>query len=139
LLLIILSIVLFILEIKITSYGALTMGGIVCMVLGSTMLFDTPGSLVRISWTVIAPAVLFTALFFAFAIGMGIRAQSAAPSGGLDDLVGQTGVVRTDIDPEGTVFIAGEYWQARSEGPIASGRKVEVVDVSGSTVHVRSV
>lgn len=139
LLLIVLGIVLFILEVKITSYGALTMGGIVCMTLGSTMLFDTPGALIRISWTVITPAVLATALFFAFAIGMGIRAQRAAPCGGLDDLVGKKGIARTDIGSDGTVFVAGEYWQARCDGHIPSGEGVEVIGVSGSAVDVRPV
>ena len=136
LLLILLGIVLFILEVKVTSYGLLTVGGIVSMALGSTMLFDTPGHFYRLSWTVIAPAVVATALFFGFAVGMGIKAQRLSPKGGLDDLVGQTGVARTEIGEEGTAFVAGEYWQAFSEGRIESGKPVRVVEIVGSRLKV---
>ncbi len=134
LLLILLGIVLFILEIKVPSYGILTIGGIIALVLGSTMLFDTPGSLVRISWSVIAPTVGVTALFFAFAVGMGIRAQKAAPY--LDDLIGQTGISRTDINADGTVFVAGEYWQACCDGHIESGTRIRILDKDGSRLTV---
>ena len=141
LLLILLSVVLFILEIKVPSYGILTLGGIVSMVLGSTMLFDAPeslpGDVLRISWTVIAPAAAATALFFAFAVGMGIRAQRLRLRSGLDDMVGQRGVARTDIGDEGIVFVMGEYWQAFCDGNIDGGSPVEVVEIAGNRLKVR--
>jgi membrane-bound serine protease (ClpP class) len=137
LLLIILGIILFILEVKVPSYGILTIGGITALVLGSTMLFETPGSLVRISWSVIAPTVAGTALFFIFAVGMGIRAQRASPY--LDDLVGQTGIARTDINADGTVFIAGEYWQAACDGHIDADKHVRVIRIDGPRLTVKQV
>ena len=75
-----------------------------------------------------------TTLFFAFAVGMGIRAQKASPY--LDDLVGQTGVARTDINADGTVFVAGEYWQACCDRHIESGTRVRILGVDGSTLTV---
>ena len=139
LLLILLAIVLFILEIKVPSYGGLTIGGVCALALGSTMLFDTPGNLFRISWTVILPTVVATALFFTFSVGMGIRAQRLRPRGGLDDLIGQTGVARTDIGADGTVFVAGEYWQAVCDGQVRTGQNVRVVKIVGSTLKVEAV
>ena len=138
LLLILLGIVFFVLEVKVPSYGLLTIGGIVSMALGSTMLFDTPDQFLRVSWTVIAPAVGATALFFGFAVGMGIRAQRLNPKGGLDDLVGQIGVARTEIGTEGTAFVVGEYWQASCEGRIESGKPVQVVEIAGNRLKVKS-
>ena len=137
LLLILLSIVFFVLEVKVTSYGALTIGGIVAMLLGSAMLFDAPGNLVRVSWTVIAPAVLVTVLFFGFAITMGLRAQKRAPLGGPEELIGQSASARTDINDDGTVFVAGEYWQAVCDGHIPKDSSVVVVEVRGKKLKVK--
>ena len=138
LLLIVLGVILFILEIKVPSYGVLTIGGVVAMALGSTMLFDTPGSIFRVSWSLIGPAVLATALFFAFAVGMGIRAQRIRPKGDLDELVGMAGNARTDVGSDGTVFVAGEYWQARSEEPVQAGTTVQIIGLDGNTLVVRA-
>ena len=138
LLLIVLGAILFILEIKVPSYGVLAIGGIVAMALGSTMLFDTPGSIFRVSWSMIAPAVLATALFFAFAMGMGIRAQRIRPKGDLDEIVGMAGKARTDVGSDGTVFVVGEYWQARSEEPVQAGTTVQIICLDGNTLVVRA-
>lgn len=126
LLLILFALILFLAEIKVTSYGLLTVGGVVSMLLGSMMLIESPAPFLQISWSIIASAVLLTVLFFLFAVGMGIRAQRKKPVSGKEATVGSIGIARTDIDPEGKVFVDGELWTARSHHPIRKGERVRV-------------
>jgi membrane-bound serine protease (ClpP class) len=130
--LILFGIVLFILELKIVSHGILAVGGVISLLIGSIMLINTESSLefVAISWSVIIPAVLFTALFFLFAIGMGVKAQRRKPVTGTEGITGETGVAMTDLAPEGQVRVHGEIWKAMSKGtPIKAGTPVVVVRV----------
>ena len=135
--LIALAIVLFILEIKVPSHGALTIGGVVAMVIGSIMLIESPLPFMRGSLAVIIPSVLFTALFFLFAVGLGIRAQRRKVTTGHEGLVGETAVARSDIGGTGTVFVRGELWNAESDEAIAVGETVEVLAVDGLRLKVR--
>ncbi len=137
LLLILFGIVLLIAEIKIVSHGVLTIGGVIAITLGSMMLIDTPEMPLRVSWTVILPVVAATTGIFVFAVSAGIRAQLRRPATGAERLIGEVGVVRTPIDPEGQVFVRGEIWRAVSEGgAIAEGERVRVVAVDSLTLHV---
>jgi membrane-bound serine protease (ClpP class) len=139
--LIVFGIILFILEIKITSYGMLTVGGIVALALGSLMLIDSPSSLefVTISLRVIIPAVLLTAAFFAFAIGMGVRAQRRKPTTGIEGMIGETGEAIGALTPNGQVRMHGEIWNAVSEGAeIPAGARVKVVAVDNLTLIVKT-
>ncbi len=135
-LLILFAVILFIAEIMTPTYGVLTTGGVIAMVLGSTMLFDASVPFLKVSWGVILPAVAATVLFFLFAIGMGLRAQRRKPSTGIPDLIGQVGEARTDIAEKGTAFISGEYWRAVSEEPIHAGERVRVVGMDHLVVKV---
>lgn len=138
LLLILLGIVLLILEIKVTSHGALTVGGIVALTLGSLMLFDTGSPFVRLSISVIAPAVLLTALFFVLTIRLVYRAHRAQPATGVEGLIGLEGVTKTDVTPEGgMVSLHGETWSAVSSQAISKGERVIVESIKGLTVTVR--
>lgn len=137
LLLLLLGVVLLVLEIKVTSYGALTIGGIAALTFGSILLFDSPGSLFRVSWSVIAPTVSLMTLFFAFVVGMGLRAQSRKPVTGREGIVGETGSADSELDPQGRVFVHGEYWNARADSRIEAGTAIEVVAVDGRTLVVR--
>jgi membrane-bound serine protease (ClpP class) len=140
--LIVFGIILFILEIKITSYGMLTVGGIISLALGSIMLIDSPSSLefANISLSVILPAVLFTAAFFAFAIGMGIRAQRRKPTTGIEGIVEEVGVTLEPLNPKGRVRVHGEIWDAMSdEGEIAAGASVAVISVNKLNLKVKKV
>jgi membrane-bound serine protease (ClpP class) len=136
-LLILFSLILFIAEVKVVSHGLLTVGGVVAFVLGATMLFDSPGSLMRVSWSVIIPAALLTAGFFAVVMGFAWRAWKAKPTTGREGLVGERGVVRKRIDPEGQVLVHGELWRARANEVFDPGESVEVVGVEGLTLEVR--
>ena len=136
-LLILFALVLFIAEVKVASYGLLTVGGVVAFVLGATMLFDAPGSLVRVSWSVILPAALLTAGFFAFVMGLAWRTYRSRPTTGKEALVGERGRVTARIDPVGAVSVHGELWRARAEEPIDVGAEIVVVAVDGLTLTVR--
>jgi membrane-bound serine protease (ClpP class) len=137
-LLIILALVLFVAEAKIASYGLLTIGGLVCMTLGSIMLIDTPYEFLKVSNTVIFPVVLTTAAIAIFLVTLVIRAHSRKSLTGQEGLVGMVGNAETDISPEGKVYVHGEIWNARSANPINRGSRVKVVSVEGMTVIVES-
>lgn len=136
-LLIVLSIILFIAEVKIASFGLLTVGGIVSLVLGSLMLIDSPEEYMRVSLTVILPVALATGLFFFFVVGAVIRTYRRKVSTGKEGLIGSVGIARTDIAPEGQIFIHGETWTAiHEERPIPKGSKVVVKGIKGLSLLV---
>jgi len=136
-LLILLAIVLFIAEIKIVSHGMLTVGGVIAMLLGSLLLFQTPESYLRVSWSVILPTVIMTTLFFVFAATKAVSAHRHKPVTGREGLVGEEGSAVTDIMPDGKVFVRGEYWDAESSERISKGEKVVVTAMEGLRVKVR--
>jgi len=134
-LLILLSIVFFILEIHVISFGLLTIGGIVSMTLGSLMLFRSAE--LRVSLGVIIPAVLTVAAFFIFAVGLGVRAQMKKATTGKKGLVGEEGIALGNLNLEGQVSVHGEVWKAVSSEKIKKGDKVEVTSVEGLTLRVK--
>lgn len=134
--LIILAVILFIAEIKVVSYGLLSVGGIVSLTLGSVMLFESGEDAMRVSWSIIIPTVGAVSAFFIFALGLVVRAWMRRPLTGTQGLVGQIGITLTDIDKEGKVAIHGEYWNARSDVRIPKGAKVRVLSVDGLSVRV---
>lgn len=137
LLLIILAIIMFVLEVKIASHGVLTIGGIVAMIIGSLMLFESPGPFVKLSLALIIPAVLVTAAFFTITIGLAFKAWRRKPVTGTEGLVGLAGVAHTDIGEDGMALVRGEYWQAFSDEPIARGDKIMVESVDGLKIKVK--
>jgi membrane-bound serine protease (ClpP class) len=140
--LIVVGIILFILEIKITSYGMLTVGGVIALGLGSIMLFQQSSFLevVAISWEVILFVVSFSALFFLAVIGMGIRAQRRKPTTGAQGIIGECGTAITDLHPHGQIRVHGEIWAAIStEGTILQGSKVLIEQIDNLTLKVRSI
>ncbi len=138
LLLILIGIILFILEVKVMSYGMLTIGGIFSLVLGSLMLYDSPLPFMRLSLAVVIPSALVTALFFAITFRLAYRAYKRKPVTGQEGLIGLEGVAKTDITPnEGMVFIHGEYWIAYSDVVIHKDEKVVVEEVRGLKVKVK--
>lgn len=138
LLLILLAFVFFVLEIYMTSYGLLSLGGIISLVLGSMMLFRGGGPGMEIAWRVLIPTVLAVATFFITLAGLVVRSQMRRAMTGSAGLIGEQGVAHTDVTPQGgQVFVHGEYWQAVSQEPIAKGELVEVEEVVGLKLRVR--
>jgi len=137
LLLIILAIVLFILEIKITSFGMLTVGGIISMTIGSIMLFDSPLPFYQLSLKVILPAVILTTLFFSMTVYLAVKAYKRKPVTGAEGLLGLEGEARTDVHHKGQVFIHGELWQAWSDEPVMAGERIIVEKVQDLKLKVK--
>ncbi|MEK7741910.1 MAG: nodulation protein NfeD, partial [Nitrospirota bacterium] len=139
LLLIILAIILFILEIKIVSQGVLTIGGVIAMLLGSLMLFESPGPFMKLSLFLILPAVIVTALFFTVILGLAYKAYRRKPVTGSEGLIGLEGIANTDITKEkgGMILLHGELWSAYSDETISKGEKIVVELVLGLRVKVR--
>ncbi len=138
--LIVFAVVLFILDLKLPSHGLLTTGGIVSLLIGSLMLIrnETSFDVISISWAVIVVVVVFTAAFFIFAIGMGVRAQRRKPSTGIQGIVGEIGEAMSDLNPNGQVKLHGEIWAASSIGGlIKKGSKIVAVEIENLTLKVR--
>jgi membrane-bound serine protease (ClpP class) len=136
-LLVLLSLLLFFLELKAQSHGALAIGGIVAMVLGSLMLFrESADPYVRISWSVLITMVALSAVFFAAVITLAVRSQLRKPSTGSEGMIGEIGEAMTDIDPRGKVHIVGELWDARSDRPVRKGERVVVKRLDGMILVV---
>ncbi|MBZ0114497.1 MAG: nodulation protein NfeD [Thermoanaerobaculia bacterium] len=147
--LILLAILLFVAEVKVTSMGILTLGGVVSLVFGSLMLFKSPDPAMRVSFSVIAgvtTAIVCTALFLMTLV---IRTHRSRVTTGREGLVGKIGRVRTHLNPRGKVFVHGELWDAivgelepgvgHDPSGIDSGAEIEVVAVDGLTLRVRPV
>jgi membrane-bound serine protease (ClpP class) len=138
-LLILLGVVLFIAEIKIPSYGLLTVGGVISLALGSIMLFESPFPYLRASLTVIIPTVAVTAAFFVFAVTMTVKAHMAKPATGREGLLGEVGTATIRLAPEGKVFVHGEIWNAYADRPIEEGEKVRVLKAEGLRLKVEKL
>ena len=108
------------------------------MLFGSIMLIDSPLPFMKVSLAVIIPSVIFTALFFIFAVGLGLRAQKRKVSTGTKGLTGEFGVAKTDVAGEGSVFVHGEFWNAYSDEKIPTGSAIEVIKVNGMKLKVRA-
>ncbi len=128
-LLILLAIVLFILEVKVISYGMLTVGGMVAMTLGSLMLIESSEPYMQISKGVIAATVLVSSGFFALVLFFVVRVQKTRFVSGIEGMVGERGRAITDVAAEGRVFVHGEYWSAMASEPIDAGDVIEIVQV----------
>lgn len=91
----------------------------------------------RVSLDIIVPVVAVTSAFFILAISLAIKAYRKKPTTGQEGLIGQTGVVKSRIDPQGKVFIHGEYWDAISDDMIPEGTKVKVTELKNSEIKVK--
>jgi membrane-bound serine protease (ClpP class) len=133
LLLIALAVIFFIAEIKVASYGILSLGGIVSLTLGSIMLFEDVG----VSLRLMAPTIVLIGGFFVIVSTLAFRAYRSKPQSGVEGLIGEVGIVQKPIDPEGLVFVHGEYWRAVSSEKLEPGEMVAVEEVTGLLLKVR--
>ncbi|TAN42823.1 MAG: nodulation protein NfeD [Nitrospirae bacterium] len=137
-LLILVGIILFILEVKVTSYGMLTVGGVFCLVLGSMMLFDSPLPFFKVSLSLILPTAIITALFFMLTFRLAYKAYKTKPVTGQEGLVGLEGTAKTNITAhDGMIMVHGELWSAYSDERIAKDESVIITEVKGLKVKVR--
>jgi membrane-bound serine protease (ClpP class) len=136
--------VLFILDIKAPTHGALTVAGVGSLIVGSLVLFNSPGtpSFLRVSVPLVVGVSIATAAIFFTILMLALRAQRTPIRTGMEPLVGKTGTARTRISPLGTVQVGGELWSgelAQGEEPISEGERVEIVQAKGVRVIVRKI
>lgn len=135
-LLILFAIVLFIAEVKVMSHGILTIGGIVSMVMGSLLLFDSPDPALQVSLKVMIPALAVVSVFFAGVIALVLKAQMRKRHTGREGMMGASGEAVTDVQERGKVFVHGEYWNAWSEKFVEKGKRIRVVEVEALRIKV---
>ncbi len=137
--LILLALIFFIAEVKVVSFGLLTVAGVISLVIGSLMLFKSPDGAIGVSLDVILSVSLFAAVVVAFLTFMVVRAHRQQVRTGVEGLVNERGVARTDLDPRGKVFVHGEIWDAVSADAVESGDPVAVEAVEGMLLRVRGL
>jgi membrane-bound serine protease (ClpP class) len=139
LLILLLGVGLVVAEVFVSAFGVLMFAGLVCMLVGGSMVFDLPevSDLTVPFWSVLVPVVAAFGVFaglVAYAVG---RTMMMRQTAGVDELIGTTGKAVGDLDPGGKVFIRGEYWTAVAGEKIPRGARVEVVAVEGLQLRVR--
>lgn len=137
--LIALGILLLILELKVTSFGLLAIGGIISLTLGSMMLIDSPLPELQIGLRFILPITIATAAVILFLVRLAVQAQRTPPVTGAPGMIGETGRTLGSIEPGGVgrVHVHGEIWTATAGEPLAEGDTVRVVEVQGLLLTVR--
>jgi membrane-bound serine protease (ClpP class) len=132
----VIAFVLFILDIKAPTHGALTAAGIASLIVGGLVLFNSPSvpAIQRVSVPLVVGTSIATGLVFLVIIGFALRAQKAPVRTGIESLVGRRGVVRTSLNPVGTVLVGSELWTASTQGEsetLPRGTKIRVVGTEG--------
>ncbi len=136
--LILLAVVFFVVEAMTPVNGILATGGVIAMILGIVILVDTDVPELQIGWGPAAAITLPFAAISVFLLQLAIRSFRYKVASGTEAMVGELGEARTAVDPDGTVFVHGEYWKARSASPIGAGEKIRIVAVDGMTLEVES-
>ncbi|OGR94608.1 MAG: hypothetical protein A2016_01015 [Elusimicrobia bacterium GWF2_62_30] len=137
--LILLGFVFFIAEIKVVSYGLLTLAGALAVFMGGLMLFDNPslGGLSVSMGMLLSTTIGLIAVVAAVAM-IAVKAQLRRVVTGIESLAGKKGVAKTAVAPKGTVLVEGELWEAESvSGDIPEGSEVVVTAVEGFQVRVK--
>jgi membrane-bound serine protease (ClpP class) len=130
---------LFVLELKVTSYGSLTIGGLACLVLGLLLIFPRDVPALRVSLAFVLPLAITVGGTMSFFVFLVARAQRTPIATGLEGMVGEFGRAVSDVAAEGKVYVHGETWDARSASPaspIASGVDIRVLAVEGSRLVI---
>ena len=138
-LLIVFGLLLLALEIKVTSYGLLTIGGMLSLIFGSMMLIDSPAPELQLSLTLVLSVVIAFTAIGAFLVRLALKAQRLPAVTGAEGMLNEVGAALTPIEPgtPGTVQVHGEVWRALSPGHIARGDRVRIIQIDGLTLTVR--
>jgi membrane-bound serine protease (ClpP class) len=137
--LILLAIILFILEVKVQSFGMLAIGGIIAMIIGALMLIKAPVPEMRPSLSYVLPVVIAFSAIVLFLLTLVFRAHARPATTGREGMIGETGTARTDLSPAGKVFVHGELWDAEADSPVRAGEPVKVLQVRGLKLRVTKV
>ncbi len=137
-LLILLAVGLFVAEAKVASYGLLTVGGLVAMILGGLMLVEAPVPEMQVGLQVLVPVAVAVAALAVTLVRLLLRSRRLSVTTGREGMVGLAGRAETALEPEGWVLVAGELWRARAGGRVPAGSRVVVTSVEGLTLGVRA-
>ena len=139
--LIILAIGLFVAELFTTTFGALTAGGIVAFILGGLLLFNTEEFAYQLPLTSLIGIPVSMAFVISFGLYKVVQSRKTQAITGAEGLIGSTGTVKVALDPQGTVLVWGERWQATSADgtPIPVGQRVEITERDGFRLKVKAV
>ena len=125
-------------EVWITSHGLLAVGGMLALVLGSSLLFSGAGPAVQINPVLIRGVAVGLGTFFTLMLRAVVQSRVRRPQPALDRMVGMLGSARTDLRPGGSVLVHGELWSARTAGElIAAGERIQVVALDGMVLDVK--
>ncbi len=133
--LLVLALTLFVLEAKFTSHGMLGIGGTISMVLGALLLVNGPPELRIHLSTALAVAIPFAAITM-FLVSIVVKARRNKVLTGPQGMIGELGIARTALEPEGQVLVRGEYWDAVAAAPVPAGAQVLVKGVAGLKLQV---
>ena len=137
--LILTAFILFALEAKFATHGALGIGGIAVMILGALLLVDGPIPQMRIQpVTAIAVSITF-GLLTIFLLNIAVRARRGKVVTGEKGLIGELGMAQTTLRPEGKVFVHGEIWNAYCPAGAESGQTVRVSGIHDLVLTVEPV
>ena len=139
LLLILFGLSLLVLEVKITSYGLLTAGGLASLTFGSMILMDSSVPELQLSLRLVFPVVFGVGGIAFFLARLAIASQRQRPVTGVAGMIGEVGRALTAIEPgrAGRVATHGEIWTAIATEPIAEGNSVCITSIDGLTLTVR--
>ena len=140
LILMLLSFVFFVLDVKMPTHGVMTVCGILALTIGSLILFKADPQFTNLSKALVAAIVISTTALMVFVLPLIIRAQKRKASSGIESLADTVGEAKTDLSPKGIVHVKGEEWYAESlEGTIKAGEKIKIKTVDGLVVKVEKV
>lgn len=138
LILIIISAIMFIVDVFVTSYGLLSIGGLISFVAGSFMLVDSTETFMQISTSTIVTATILLALLFGFILWFAFTSQRTRKSTGMEGMIGEDGICTKEITNlrEGEVKVMGERWKAKAKETIQVDDQVKVIKINGLKLEV---
>ncbi len=134
--LVILGAVFLLLEISVTSYGLLALGGLAAMTLGGLFLIKGDAPFLQVSLSFLLPTVMTIGGLIGIIAWTAVKSTRRRPITGAEGMIGSIGIAKTDVNPHGQITIRGEIWEAVSQTPIRQGEAAEVTSVEGLTVKV---
>jgi membrane-bound serine protease (ClpP class) len=137
--LLLLAFTLFALEAKFAAHGVLATGGAVSMMLGAVMLIDSPLPEMRIHWSTAVALTLPFTVITVLLLSLALRARRAKVITGAEAMVGEVGAAITELAPAGKVFVHGEYWDATSLRPAATGASIRVTAIDRLKLTVEPI
>jgi membrane-bound serine protease (ClpP class) len=122
---------LFALEAKYATHGILGIGGVICMIFGALFLVDGPIPEMRVHlWTALAASVPL-GILAVFLTTLVLRARRNRVVTGIEGMIGEIGVARTQLTPDGKVFVHGELWNATARATVPEGARVRIRQIEG--------